>query len=235
MSLKHQLEILFEDNHLIAINKKAGWLTHGDETGDESATEKVKQYIKVKYNKPGAVFLNPVHRIDRPVSGVLLFAKTSKATSRMVEQFKHRDPQKVYAAITNKAPKQFEGELTHYLKKNGKANIVYATNKKDSGSKHAQLYYKMVAELQGNILLRVEPKTGRSHQIRVQLSEMGCPIIGDLKYNSNQKTDGKSIGLHAYSLTFEHPVKKEEMVITAHFPTNEIWQSFKSFERELKG
>ena len=224
------MKILHEDNHLIAIHKEAGLLTHSDHTGDVTATEQVKSFLKTKYNKPGNVFLNPVHRLDRPVSGLLLFAKTSKATARMADRFRKRNVDKLYVALTNFVPKQFEGELVHHLKKNKQKNIVSAVGKSKNKGKRAKLMYRMIGEMDGKYLLRIEPKTGRSHQIRVQLSEMGCPIVGDLKYNATEKTDGRSIGLHSYSLTFEHPVKREPITITCPLPENKLWREFRHLE-----
>lgn len=220
------MKIIYEDNHLIAIYKEGGMLTHSDNTGDKTATEYTKAYIKEKYNKPGNVYLNPVHRLDRPVSGLLLFAKTSKATERMAALFRKRNVDKLYVALTNQAPNSIDGQLQNYLIKNKKHNVVKSVSKKLSYSKKAVLNYCLIGEMGGKYLLKIEPKTGRSHQIRVQLTEMGCPIIGDIKYGAKEKTDGRTIALHSYSLQFEHPVKNKKLRITCPLPNNEIWKDF---------
>ena len=220
------MKILYEDNHLIAIYKKSGLLTHSDNTGDTTATELTKAYIKEKYNKPGAVFLNPVHRLDRPVSGLLLFAKTSKATERMATIFRKRNVDKLYVALTNHIPDDIEGTLKDYLIKNKKHNVVKSVKQSVDYSKKAVLNYRLIGEMDGKYFLRIHPKTGRSHQIRVQLSEMGCPIVGDLKYDAKEKTDGRSIALHSYSLSFIHPVQKKELTIQCPLPKNELWENF---------
>ena len=228
------MKILYEDNHLIAIYKESGMLTHSDNTGDTTATEKTKLYIKNKYNKPGKVFLQPVHRLDRPVSGLLLFAKTSKATERMADLFRKRNVDKLYVALTNFVPKDVNGKLNDYLIKNKKHNVVKSVKQDVSYSKKAVLNYKLIGEMDGVYMLRIEPKTGRSHQIRVQLSEMGCPIIGDLKYNAKERTDGRSIALHSYALEFIHPVKKEPIRIYCPIPNNDIWENFVHLDSLLK-
>lgn len=228
------MNILFEDNHLIAINKPAGMLTHSDITGDKTALELTKSYIKKKYNKPGEVFLQPVHRLDRPTSGLLLFARTSKATVRMTKIFKERDCQKIYYALSDHLPQQFSGNLEHFLEKNHKKNIVNASKKNVDNSKKAVLNYEVISSFNNLNLFKILPKTGRSHQIRVQLAEIGCPIIGDLKYGSKIKTDGRSIGLHAFSLSLIHPVRKNQLMIQCPFPDNEFWKSFQQFQPKVK-
>ncbi len=219
------MQTLFEDNHLIAINKPAGVLTHSDKTGDETATDWVKQYIKKKYNKPGDVFLHPVHRLDRPTSGILLFARTSKALSRMTQQFKQRQPNKVYYALTDQKVSKPQGHLVNYLVKNTSNNCVQVTNKHQG--KLAELDYEFMMQKHGLSLLKIEPKTGRSHQIRVQLANIGLPLIGDFKYGSKYKTDERAIGLHAGQLSFIHPVKKELITLHAALPDAPWWNLFK--------
>ncbi len=223
-------QILFEDNHLLAINKGAGLLSHGDKSGDASCVELVKNYLKEKYNKPGNVFATPVHRLDRPVSGVLLFARTSKALERLTRQFARREVTKVYYGISDSVSDFVSGELVHYLIKDEKRNISTAYNHAVNRGKKAVLRYEILADFEDQYLYKIQPKTGRSHQIRAQMAKAGCPLLGDLKYGSNIKTDGKSIGLHAGNLTFLHPVKKEKLVISAPFPNNEIWNHFEEWE-----
>lgn len=223
------MTVIYEDNHLIAIHKPAGLLTHSDKTGDQCATEQVKLFLKKKYNKPGDVFLNPVHRLDRPVSGLLLFAKTSKATTRMTRLFAQKETKKTYLAISDKQPKEPLKTITHFLLKNSRTNTTKAVQEGKPNAKKAILSYKLIAELKSRFLIQVNPKTGRSHQIRVQLSSINCPIIGDLKYGSKQKTDGRSIALHSYQLAFIHPVKKEPITITCPPPKNEIWKAFSKY------
>lgn len=220
-----ELEILYEDNHLIAVNKPAGTLSQGDKTGDDPLGEEVKKYIKIKYNKPGEVFLGVIHRLDRPVSGVILFARTSKALSRMNELFQEKKFQKTYWAITKNRPHDAERTLIHYLIKNEKNNTSKAYNKEIKGSKRAELSYKIVAQLDNYIGIAVKPATGRHHQIRVQLASIGCPIKGDLKYGFDRSNSDGSIHLHAREARFTHPVSKEELVITAPPPKDAIWQA----------
>ena len=205
------LQVIYEDNHLIAINKPAGLLVQGDRTGDTPLSEMVKLYIKFRYHKPGDVFLGLIHRLDRPVSGVLLFARTSKALSRMNKLFKERKVEKCYWAVSKTRPQPIEGQLQHYLLKDHKKNKSFALRqpgKKSQGAKLSKLNYKLLAELGGDHLIEVIPYTGRPHQIRVQLSSIGCPIIGDLKYGFPQANADGSIHLHSRSLSFIHPVKK---------------------------
>jgi 23S rRNA pseudouridine1911/1915/1917 synthase len=219
------LSILYEDNHLIAINKQAGVLVQGDDTGDEPLSEKVKQYIQQKYQKPGAAFLGVVHRLDRPVSGVVVFARTSKALERMNALFQKRETQKTYWAIADTKPKQSQAVLVHWLRKNEQTNKVTLFDRETSDALRCELSYRVLKEKDGLFLLEVLPVTGRSHQIRAQLASMGCPIVGDLKYGSKEAL-GQSICLHARQLQFVHPVKKEETIIAASPPTNEFWKLF---------
>ena len=222
-------DILFEDNHLIAVNKRAGDIVQVDETGDESLDEMVKKYIAIKYNKPSDVFLGVMHRLDRPVSGVILFARTSKALARMNDVFKNREVKKTYWAVVRNKPAALSGTLVHYLLKNTQKNVVTAHVKEVAGSQRAELSYKIIGELGGFYLLEVDPLTGRSHQIRVQLASMGCPIVGDNKYGYPRGSRKGSICLHARRLQFTHPVKKEPINIFAKLPVDGFWERFEEF------
>jgi 23S rRNA pseudouridine1911/1915/1917 synthase len=225
-----EADILYEDNHLIAINKRSGDIVQVDETGDEPLDEKVKKYIAVKYNKPNGAFLGVVHRLDRPVSGVILFAKTSKALERMNAIFKNREVRKTYFAVVRNKPARTEGNLVHYLIKNPQKNVVAAYNKEVTGSQRSELDYKLIGEVGGFYLLQVNPLTGRSHQIRVQLSTMDCPIVGDNKYGYPRGSRKGSICLHARQLEFIHPVQKEPVKIFAPLPVDGFWERFEHFE-----
>ena len=222
-------DIIYEDNHLIAVNKRAGDIVQIDDTGDEPLDEKVKQYIAKKYNKPNGAFLGVVHRLDRPVSGVILFAKTSKSLDRINRMFKSRDMHKTYWAVVRNKPQITEGTLIHWLIKDSKKNVTRAYDKEVRGSLRAELSYKLIGELNGYYLLEVNPITGRPHQIRVQLSTLGCPIVGDNKYGYPRGSLKKSICLHARRLTFEHPVKKEVVHIFASLPQDGFWERFEGF------
>jgi 23S rRNA pseudouridine1911/1915/1917 synthase len=219
------LSILYEDNHLIAVNKQAGDLVQGDETGDEPLSEKVKAHIKTKYAKAGAVFLGVVHRLDRPVSGVVVFARTSKALERMNALFRDRQTQKIYWAIVDSKPVKSEGSLVHWLLKNEQTNKVSYFEREKPGALRSELNYRILTEKNGLFLLEVLPITGRSHQIRVQLSAMGCPIVGDVKYGSSKEL-GSYICLHASRLKFVHPVQKVTVEIKAQTPRVEFWNQF---------
>lgn len=221
------LEVLYDDNHLIVVNKKAGDIVQGDKTGDEPLSEKIKAYIKEKYNKPGAVFLGTVHRLDRPVSGIVLYAKTSKALERMNKLFQEKNIQKTYWAVVEKAPEKKADCLENFLLKNEKQNKSYVYEKEVSGSKKAILNYKLLTNSDKYFLLEVALKTGRHHQIRAQLAHIGCVIKGDLKYGSKRSNSDASIHLHARHLSFEHPVSKEKVSITAPVPSNDtLWKYF---------
>jgi 23S rRNA pseudouridine1911/1915/1917 synthase len=224
-STKQNLAVLYEDNHLIVVNKLPGDIVQGDKTGDKPLSEVVKAYIAEKYNKQGAVFLGVVHRLDRPTSGVVLFARTSKALGRMNKLFSERETKKIYwAVVENKPPKQ-EGKLVHYMKRNPKQNKSYAHEKEVPDSKKAILNYSLVKELNNYYLLEIELETGRHHQIRSQLSAIGCVIKGDLKYGAKRSNKDGSIHLHSRELTFVHPVKKEEIRIVAKPPSDAVWDS----------
>jgi 23S rRNA pseudouridine1911/1915/1917 synthase len=221
------LDILFEDNHLIAINKRPGILVQGDATGDVPLAEIVKEYIKEKYSKPGAVFLGVVHRLDRPVSGVVVFARTSKSLERMNELFRNRDTTKVYHAIVYGRPPKSSDTLIHWLVKDESKNKTTAFKRENSAGQRSELSYELKSYAGGRSLLEVHPVTGRPHQIRVQLSSIGCPIVGDLKYGAEEANPDASICLHASRLQFIHPVRKEPVTIEAPFPQNDLWESFR--------
>ena len=214
--------IIYEDNHLIAVCKKSGEIVQGDKTGDKPLSEEIKSYLKTKYKKPGNVFLGTIHRLDRPTSGIVLFAKTSKSLSRMNELFKNKKVQKTYYAITEDMPNKAKGVITSLLKKNQKQNKSYIT-KLDDGKK-SELEYELIEKLQNYFLIKVKPKTGRHHQIRVQLSSIGCKIKGDIKYGAKRANKDKSICLHSYSTSFVHPVKNELINLKCDFPKNDIWK-----------
>ena len=222
-------EILFEDNHLLVINKKPGELSQGDETGDVPLIDSLKEFIKIRDQKPGNVYLGLIHRLDRPTSGILVFAKTGKALTRMNDLFKTREVQKTYWAIVEGKPeKQFE-RLEHYLKKNPKNNKVTVFTKPTQDAKIAILEYKVLGNLDNYSLLEVDLFTGRSHQIRSQLSFISHPIKGDLKYGAKRSNPDGSISLHARRISFKHPVKKEELTIVAPPPHDKIWQDCLTF------
>lgn len=221
------IEILFEDNHLVAVNKRAGVLVQGDATGDEPLSEAVKDYIKKKYNKPGAVFLGVVHRLDRPVSGVVVFARTSKSLERMNELFRNRETQKIYHAIVDGRPPKPSDTLIHWLSKDESRNKTTAYKKEHPDALRSELSYEVKGHVGGKTLLEVHPVTGRPHQIRVQLASIGCPIVGDVKYGASTPNDDASICLHASRLQFIHPVRKESITIAADFPEIHLWDPFR--------
>jgi 23S rRNA pseudouridine1911/1915/1917 synthase len=220
------MEVLYEDNHLIAVNKNCSEIVQGDKTGDVPLSETVKNWLKVKYNKPGNVFVGVAHRLDRPVSGAVLFAKTGKALSRLNEMFKLGSIRKTYWAIVKNQPQEPEGELTHYLVRNEKQNKSYAYATEKPHSKKAILTYKLIGKSNHYYLLEINLKTGRHHQIRCQLSHIGCPIKGDLKYGFDRSNPNGGIDLHARSISFTHPVSKEEITIVAPTPDEAIWSVF---------
>ena len=221
-----KLEVLFEDNHLIVVNKLPGQLVQGDKTGDAPLGDLVKEYIKVKYEKPGEVFLGVVHRIDRPVSGIVIFARTSKALARMNELFREKKIQKTYWAVVKNRPPSDQGTLIHYLIKDEARNKSKAYDKEIKNSQRSWLDYKVLGKSDNYFLLEINPHTGRHHQIRVQLSTMGCPIKGDIKYGFDRTNEDGSIHLHARSIQFIHPVKGEEIRLTASVPDEVIWNFF---------
>jgi 23S rRNA pseudouridine1911/1915/1917 synthase len=223
MSRSAGLDIIYEDNHLIAINKKTGQLVQGDKTGDVSLDQLVKQYIRQKYNKPGEVFLGVVHRLDRPVSGVIVFARTSKALTRMNALFRDKEVQKKYWCIVKEMPVPEAGRLKHYLVKNESRNKSYAHDRQQKGTKEAILDYNLISRSDNYFLLEVFLHTGRHHQIRCQLSKIGSPIKGDLKYGYPRSNNDASISLHARSLEFVHPVRKESIILEAPIPNDPLW------------
>jgi len=222
------LDVRYEDNHLLAINKPCGMLVQGDETGDVPLVEICKSYIKKKFDKPGEVFLGVVHRLDRPVSGVVVFARTSKALARMNELFRSRETEKIYWAISDRKPSSPAGTLVHWLKKDEKKNFTTAYTRETPEALRSELSYSLMQQQHGLYLIEVRPKTGRSHQIRVQLASLGCPILGDRKYGSTYVANENSIALHARQLEFIHPVRKEAISIEAPVPQEEWWKYFNS-------
>ena len=220
------MTVVYEDNHIIVVNKTASEIVQGDKTGDTPLSETVKQYLKEKYNKPGNVFLGVTHRLDRPVSGLVVFAKTSKALSRLNDMFRNGEVKKTYWAIVRNRPPAPEGELTHWLVRNEKQNKSYGYDKEVKDSKKAVLCYKTIGHSQNYHLLEVDLKTGRHHQIRCQLAKMGCPIKGDLKYGSPRSNPDGSICLHARRISFIHPVSKESIHIEAPVPGGNLWNGF---------
>jgi 23S rRNA pseudouridine1911/1915/1917 synthase len=224
--LSFPFTVVHEDNHLIVVNKKSGVLVQGDKTGDLPLLDLVKAYIKEKYEKPGDVFLGTVHRLDRPVSGLVVFARTSKALERMNELFKSRNIFKTYWAIVYKKPPMLKNTLVHWLIKDEQKNVTTAYTKEVSGSLRSELTYELIGEWNNFYLLEVNPLTGRPHQIRVQLASIGCPIVGDVKYGFAKANPDGSICLHARQLDFIHPVKKEPLSFRAELPADRIWKSF---------
>ena len=220
------MTVVYEDNHIIVVNKTASEIVQGDKTGDTPLSETVKEYLKVKYNKPGNVFIGVTHRLDRPVSGLVVFAKTSKALSRLNDMFRLGEVKKTYWAIVKERPKELEGELIHWMVRNEKQNKSYAYDTEKPNSKKAILRYKLIGHSQNYHLLEVDLQTGRHHQIRCQLAKMGCPIKGDLKYGSPRSNPDGSICLHARRVRFIHPVSKEMIDLTAPLPAGNLWNGF---------
>lgn len=225
--------VLYEDNHIIIVSKRAGEIVQGDKTGDVPLSETVAAYLKEKYSKPGNVFVGVPHRLDRPVSGVVVLAKTSKALSRLNDMFRAGSVDKRYLAIVKNKPEEPHGRLENWLVRNEKQNRSYAYDKEMPGSKKAVLNYKLVASSVNYNLLEVELLTGRHHQIRCQLAKMGCPIKGDLKYGSERSNPDGSISLHAFHVTFEHPVSHEMIDVKAPLPDDSLWQSFRDAADKL--
>jgi 23S rRNA pseudouridine1911/1915/1917 synthase len=219
-------EILYEDNHIIAVYKRSSDLAQGDKTGDVSLDTEVKKYLAEKYKKPGEVFLGVVHRLDRPVSGVLLYARTSKALERLNEMFRDKQVKKTYLAIVKERPPEDEATITHFLKKNEAQNKSYVFDTEVKGSKSASLTYRLKGRSERFYMLEIELHTGRHHQIRAQLAKIGCPIKGDLKYGFPRSNENGSISLFARKVEFIHPVRKEPVTILAHFPEGDIWSVF---------
>lgn len=220
------MTVLYENNHIIIVNKTASEIVQGDKTGDTPLSEIVKQYLKEKYQKPGNVFIGVTHRLDRPVSGLVVFAKTSKALGRLNEMFRVGEVKKTYWAIVKNMPPEPEGELVHYLVRNEKQNKSYAYDSEKPGSKKAILHYRLIGRSDNYCLLEVDLKTGRHHQIRCQLAKMGCPIRGDLKYGFPRSNPDGSICLHARRVRFVHPVSKELIEVVAPVPDSNLWHAF---------
>ena len=223
ISTKNNLQVLYEDNHIIAVNKRVGDIVQGDKTGDKPLSDIVKEYIKEKYNKPGEVFLGVVHRLDRPTSGIVVFARTSKALERLNKMFSERETQKTYWAVVKNRPPENEATLIHFLTKNEKNNTSKAHLKEVVNSKKASLHYKIIKELNSYFALEIELHTGRHHQIRVQLQAINCAIKGDLKYGFDRSNPDGGIHLHAQKLTFVHPVSKKNITLIAPTPNDVIW------------
>jgi 23S rRNA pseudouridine1911/1915/1917 synthase len=223
ITTKENLEVLYEDNHIIIVNKRVGDIVQGDKTGDTPLSDIVKEYLKDKYDKPGEVYLGTVHRLDRPTSGIVLFAKTSKALPRLNDMFKTREMKKVYWALVKNKPEATEAQLVHYIKRNTKNNTSRAHTNEVPESKKAVLDYKLIKSLNTFHLLEIELHTGRHHQIRCQLSAIGSPIKGDLKYGFDRSNPNGGINLHARGLSFIHPVSKNEINVEAPLPTENLW------------
>lgn len=220
------MTVLYEDNHIIIVNKEVGEIVQGDKTGDKPLSDIVKDYIKVKYNKPGNVYLGVTHRLDRPTSGIVMFAKTSKALTRLNEMFRNDDVTKTYWALVKNAPQKAEDTLIHYLIKNERTNKSAAYDFEKKGTKKSILHYKIVAKSENYFLLEIDLETGRHHQIRSQLSKIGCPIKGDLKYGAERSNLDGGISLHARSISFVHPVSKDRINVVAPVPNDNLWKSF---------
>ncbi len=225
LSTPKNLQVLYEDNHIIVVNKRPGDIVQGDKTGDTPLSEIVKEYLKVKHNKPGNVYLGVVHRLDRPTSGLVVFSRTSKALPRLNKLFSEKKAKKTYWAVVKETPPKDEDTLIHWLKRNPKQNKSYAHIKEVEGSKKAILDYRLLKKLNSYYLLEIDLKTGRHHQIRSQLTAIGCPIKGDLKYGFSRSNKDASIHLHARTLSFVHPVKKEELTFIAPLPKGPIWDA----------
>ena len=224
-STKDNLEVLFEDNHLLIVNKKSGDIVQGDKTGDKPLSDVVKEYIKEKYNKPGEVFLGVVHRLDRPTSGIIIFARTSKALERLNKMLRERTISKTYWAVVKNTPLKEKDSLIHFLKKNPKNNKSTVFTKETDASKKAILHYSVIKKLDNYSLLEIDLETGRHHQIRAQLAYIGSPIKGDLKYGASRSNKDGSIHLHARKISFTHPVSKENISFLAPIPNETIWNA----------
>jgi len=226
VSVYQKPDVIFEDNHLIIVNKKPGEIVQGDKTGDAPMSDHVKQYIKEKYNKPGEVFLGTVHRIDRPVSGIVMFARTSKALARMNNLFQEKKIHKTYWAVVKQKPPHLQEHLIRFLTKNEKQNKSYCSKTEKAGALKSELTYTLLASSDNYHLLEIDPQTGRHHQIRAMLADISCAIKGDLKYGFNRSNPDGSIHLHARAIRFEHPVTKEEIFLEANPPKDPVWDYF---------
>lgn len=230
---KHGIDILYEDNHLIVLNKGISDIVQGDRSGDMSLDEKLRGFIKERDSKPGNVFVGVPHRLDRPVSGALVYTKTGKALSRMSEMFKHKQVEKIYHAIVATLPSQAEGTLEHYITRNTKQNKSYCHDSEVSASKHAILHYRLLSTSDNYFLLEVNLETGRHHQIRAQLAAVGSPIKGDLKYGAPRSNKNGGISLHARKISLIHPVKKEMLEVIAPYPGGDIFSYFPEPESKV--
>jgi 23S rRNA pseudouridine1911/1915/1917 synthase len=228
----NDLQVLHEDNHVIVVNKRPSDIVQGDKTGDVTMPDQIKEFLRVKYNKPGNIFCGVVHRLDRPTSGAVVFAKTSKSLTRLNEQFREKDTKKIYWAVVEKAPQSNTGHLENFLLKNEKQNKAYVHQKEVSGSKKAILDYRVVSQSDKYTLIEVVLHTGRHHQIRAQMAHIGCVIKGDLKYGAKRSNADGSIHLHARYLSFIHPTTKETIQITAPVPDDSLWKWFENNQKE---
>ena len=235
LKMAKAFHVIYEDNHLLIVNKAAGVLVQGDSTGDVPLVDILKDYIKEKYDKPGEVFLGCVHRLDRPVSGLVVFARTSKALERMNELFRKRDIQKTYWAVVRKRPPLKQDKLVHWLEKDETRNIVTAHDRPMGDALKAELSYRVVGEINKHFLLEIKPITGRPHQIRVQLAAIGCPIRGDVKYGYGKFNHDNNLNLHARRLYFIHPVKNEPILCRAALPNDPFWEEFLTIDDEIIG
>ena len=225
-NMPQEIDILYEDNHIIAVNKTQHDLVQKDATGDLSLDDRIKLYLKKKYNKPGEVFLGVVHRLDRPVTGVVLFARTGKSLSRLTKMFHDREMKKIYWAIVKNPPPKESDRLVHHLVRNAKQNKSFTSDQPRPGSKEASLSYRLIGRSDNYFLLEINLETGRHHQIRSQLTQIGCPVKGDLKYGFPRSNPDRGISLHAREIRFVHPVTKKEIVITAQVPEeNNLWSA----------
>lgn len=226
MSNEKNLQVLYEDNHIVALNKRNSDIVQSDISGDVTLCDVVREYVRVKYNKPGKAFIGTVHRLDRPVSGVILYARTTKGLNRLMNMFKYREVQKTYWACVKNRPPKDEDHIINYLKKNQKQNKSYAYDTPGEDRKECELSYKIVGKSEHYYFLEVQPKTGRHHQIRATLASIGCPIKGDIKYGAKRTNDNASIHLHARKIAFIHPVKKVPLQIIAPPPEDPVWNAF---------
>ncbi len=222
------LSVLFEDNHLLVVNKSSGTLVHGDKTKDEALDFMAKQYLKVKYHKPGNVFIGVCHRLDRPVSGAVILARTSKALARLNRQFRNQDVEKVYLAVSDRPPTMNSGVVKHYLIKDESKNMVKMVNEQLPGAKMAITSYKLLSEVRGRFLVLLAPQTGRPHQLRMAMKTIGAPILGDLKYGGLKISDRRRILLHCHQITIDHPTRNRSVTFEAPIPSSELWDNFRS-------
>ena len=226
MSNIENLRVLYEDNHIVAVNKRNSDIVQSDISGDKTLCEVVKDHIRIRYNKPGKAFIGTVHRLDRPVSGVILYARTTKALNRLTNMFKYREVQKTYWAVVHNEPPQLEGTVTNYLWKNAKQNKSFTFNEPGEGRKESELAYKVIGKGSHYTFVEIYPKTGRHHQIRATMASIGCPIKGDVKYNAKRTNENASIHLHARKIEFLHPVRKTPITILAPPPDDALWNEF---------